>query len=470
MTMAVAVKAASTPPPPRCDTSTPPAKPRKWIPEARSAVKSSRPCERSGPSTGNIKQRLSLEEEDIDSQVDKERWRTFCERGAPAPVRRKKSAAASKPAARAPTKQNLGAAHRAARVEAIAAPPSSSTSTGSTQAIADPAPPSTSTGSTPPKQHSAAASSGSAPGTKPNVVATDTAISSLLRSDGKLSAVDATYVLEFFEEICLGTVGELRDVAALQSVQKYLLQQLETWEKKRGAASGAVRSSLGRLLQQAGVAGSSSAGKKSTSRAKDAKVSTADLVSQVIAKSSALVSLEMIPQGIRSKTGAGLPEVRWHIDGRKPLWELLRRWAQEVLRLPDTKIPGGKAGGLASAQAFTLKGVGVLSRDGKQLPLTSQLLDVVDKLAVRNGHRQFQIAWPLQSLPAGWGKKAPAAGSVAAQKGRPCGDKVCESCGDNRFIFRKSGCDDSMRTLLICEMCNEVRGSLFAKRRRTGIE
>merc|ERR550537_1427564 len=80
---------------------------------------------------------------------------------------------------------------------------------------------------------------------------------------------------------------------------------------------------------------------------------------------------------------------------------MMRKWAKEVLKLPDEVLPGGRTGGIVE---FAKAGIVVSGASGT-LPLTNRLITVASGLAAKNGHRQVAVAWPSTALPPKWGVK-----------------------------------------------------------------
>mmetsp|Transcript_47740 Transcript_47740/g.121030 ORF Transcript_47740/g.121030 Transcript_47740/m.121030 type:complete len:321 (-) Transcript_47740:76-1038(-) len=165
------------------------------------------------------------------------------------------------------------------------------------------------------------------------------------------------------------------------------------------------------------------------------------------AAASAQLAAATVRLAITSKTkdrnGRELPEVRWLVAGKQCVWEVLRRWAVEVLKIPELKLPGGPS---CYAATMEKKGVAAVGCDGK-LPMMARLSEVASKLPIKGGHRLLTVEWPATALPAEWRRKPKKASDST-------GD--CADCGGS-VEFRK--CDGGMRTLAVCMQCEAVKGS-----------
>jgi len=145
-----------------------------------------------------------------------------------------------------------------------------------------------------------------------------------------------------------------------------------------------------------------------------------------------------------------VPEVQWLVSGRQFLWEVLRRWALDVLRLPEKRFPSHAA---PNAAALEKKGISAIGRDGI-LPLDARLSDVMGELGVKGGARWLTIEWPAASLPAEWRKPKEKKPSTGGKNGGFCSD-----CGGT-VGFRKAMGEGGLRTLAICFDCNSVKGAI----------
>lgn len=160
--------------------------------------------------------------------------------------------------------------------------------------------------------------------------------------------------------------------------------------------------------------------------------------------------------GITARTkdrhGRNVPEVNWIIGSGQQLWEVLRRWALEVLRLPEKRFPGGAT---PSAAALEKKGIAACGREGP-LPLDARLSDVIGELGVKSGARWLAVEWPATALPAEWRKPREKKPAAEGSKG---GAGVCGDCGGS-LGFRKARSDGGFRTLAICFDCNSIKGAI----------
>mmetsp|Transcript_25294 Transcript_25294/g.72112 ORF Transcript_25294/g.72112 Transcript_25294/m.72112 type:complete len:304 (-) Transcript_25294:79-990(-) len=167
------------------------------------------------------------------------------------------------------------------------------------------------------------------------------------------------------------------------------------------------------------------------------------------AAAAAQLAASTVRLAITAKTkdryGRELPEVRWLVAGKQCVWEVLRRWALEVLKIPELKLPGGPS---CNAATMEKKGVAAVGCDGK-LPMMARLSEVASKLPVKGGHRLLTVEWPATALPAEWRRKP-----TKASESKESGD--CKECGGS-VEFRKT--DGGMRTLAVCMQCEVVKGS-----------
>lgn len=174
-----------------------------------------------------------------------------------------------------------------------------------------------------------------------------------------------------------------------------------------------------------------------------------------VAAESTHVKLAVVPRATLDKRGKNLSaEVHWTLSSQTFLWQVLRRWAVDVLQIPEGKLPGGASGGAAQLAA---KGVAALGRDGP-LDLEARLADIVAKLPIKGGHRQLAVTWPKAALPADWRRRLDRPPKTST------GGSSCGECGEV-LEFRKSRTDDGMRTLAVCVGCDAVRGSMMCKPR-----
>lgn len=163
------------------------------------------------------------------------------------------------------------------------------------------------------------------------------------------------------------------------------------------------------------------------------------------------IGLAVVATGQKDRNGRPLPEIRWILDPRIRIWEIMKRWALDVLKLKEKEMPKG---GLADASAFANAGVLVMGMYGP-LSVDDRLSTVAKLLPVKSGHRQLAVSWPLKSLPSGWGmlSKPKSGGGIG----------LCKECG-GKISFRKVATDDYIKTLAVCTDCDAVRGCFVQKR------
>jgi len=166
------------------------------------------------------------------------------------------------------------------------------------------------------------------------------------------------------------------------------------------------------------------------------------------------IGVVVVATGQKDRVGKALPEIRWILDGRIKLWEIMQRWAIDVLKLTDKQLPKG---GQGESFAYSKAGILVMGLYGP-LAMEDRLSTVVNLLGIRNGHRQLAVNWPAKALPSGFG-----VGRNPNQKSK--GNGLCKEC-DGKLTFRKCANDDAIRTLAICTDCDEVRGCFVVRRPR----
>lgn len=308
----------------------------------------------------------------------------------------------------------------------------------------------------------------------------ETELAAILAHDIYLSIPDREYLSEFFEHLGLRRTSDLLDIDALEPVQQYIRQALLSYECEHGSAGGSVRCALGRLVREL-VPDTSQTDQKV--KAETPRITASQRkpgsfrVAQVSAKTwtsrrlpgsamptvcpipvkrrfpnkPSLVGLAIQANNLKDRKGNSLPEVRWVVDGNQRVGEVVRRWGIDVLKLPESKLPGGVQGGIP--ELFE-KGISVHGQAGA-ISLDARLSKIVDSLEPIGGHRRLDIHWPLSSLPRDWG--------VIKESKKQKKDKHCSDCGDV-LTFRRCANDEGVRTFAICIGCDKVKGCFISRK------
>lgn len=138
--------------------------------------------------------------------------------------------------------------------------------------------------------------------------------------------------------------------------------------------------------------------------------------------------------------GQRLPEVQKRLDGQDFLWKIVRVWAREALKLPESKLPGGVAGG---AKDLDAKGVKVFGPGAKLLELTMRLCQVEGAKERCSRGVDLRVEWPPRALPKGWGVR-PQPRAIQSE---------CKKCGGS-MSFRKIELEDGgFKTVVFCAEC-----------------
>lgn len=167
------------------------------------------------------------------------------------------------------------------------------------------------------------------------------------------------------------------------------------------------------------------------------------------------IPLSISAANVLARGGGPVPEIRRVVAGHKQLWQLLRSWAVETLKVPESKLPGGRKGGMTDLEAAGVAVAAANTSETASLPLGESLAALAKRMVVRNGCYLLSVKWPLEALPKGWGRPAPVEHKVFSNK--------CKECGET-LVFRKVGRDDGMRTLIVCTECDAIRGCSAVKR------